>query len=104
MEKNEFLINFSKKIYSLSEILKAHHYISDLAMMNVQDEESDFQCNFKIVSTQYNQEEIMQKFYYLLSREQIKRILAEENKKIRELIVQQAFKPIENLSQVVDEL
>lgn len=104
MEQKQFSVKFSKKIYGSNEILKAHHHISDLVMMNIRDTETDFQCDFKIISTQYSQEEITEKFYYLLSREQIKRILADENKKIRDLIVQQAFKPIENLSQVIDEL
>lgn len=104
MKESKFSIKFSKKIYSSNEILKAHHHISDLVMMNIRDTKDDFQCDFKIISTQYNQEEITQKFHYLLSREQVKRILAEENRKIRDLIVQQAFKPIENLSQVIDEL
>lgn len=104
MNKKTFTIELDKKIYGLDEIIKAHHYISDLAMMNIQEHGDFFHCKFEITAINSDIDNFIKKFYYQLSREQVKKMFAKENKNIRDLIVQQAFKPIANLMQAIDEL
>lgn len=48
--------------------------------------------------------EILDKFLYILSDQQIKSKLLKENGKLRDLIVEHAFKPLQNLEEKLDEI
>ena len=57
-----------------------------------------------ICSHSKNPKEILDRFLYILSDQQIKSKLLKENGKLRDLIVEHAFKPLENLEEKLDEI
>ena len=48
--------------------------------------------------------ETLDRFLYILSDQQIKSRLLRQNGKLRDLIVEHAFKPLENLEEKLDEI
>lgn len=47
---------------------------------------------------------MLDRFLYVLSDQQIKSKLLKQNGKLRDLIVEHAFKPLENLEEKLDEI
>lgn len=57
-----------------------------------------------ICSHAKNPKETLDRFLYILSDQQIKSKLLKQNGKLRDLIVEHAFKPLENLEEKLDEI
>ncbi len=105
MKKNNNTVEivFHRETYDICDIQLAHHNISDKCMLLLDIKGDDLLvrlvCNDELIIN-----DISKEFLYLLSQYRVRRILANENRLIRDLIVEQAFKPIANLEERVNEL
>jgi His-Xaa-Ser system protein HxsD len=90
----------SKKLYNMDDIMAAQHSISDRCTMILDEDNKYYLIN--LTSTE-SPDSIHQLFLYKLSDFVIRSNLLKENKHIRDLIVENAFKPIENLEEKLHE-
>lgn len=95
-------IHYKKIEFELYDnvILKAHYHISDKCSIRINNTLDDG-VEIILTSDVLSDHELEKMFNYYLSQEKIKAILYNENHRIKELIVEQAFKPINNLKMVL---
>ena len=79
-------ILLDKNLYKLEDIINANNSIADKCSMKIDENDKAYIVNI-----------VSKIFFYKLSDFITRRNLLEENKNIRDLIVENAFKPIENL-------
>lgn len=87
-------ILLDKNLYKLEDIINANNSIADKCSMKIDENDKAYIVN---IVSDIVPEEITKIFFYKLSDFITRRNLLEENKYIRDLIVENAFKPIENL-------
>ncbi|RAX54012.1 hypothetical protein CCY99_04835 [Helicobacter sp. 16-1353] len=105
LESNKILIDLDADIYSTEDVILAHHRISNECILLLSTSNKMSNATLHIVLECHDKiDNIAKDFFYFLSQQQTKRILSKQNQKIRDLIVEQAFKPIADLQRVVDEL
>ena len=94
---NYFTIRYSSfeyGIYTEEIILKAHHHMSDKCTIKITPIDNQDAVGILLKSSELSAEELEKQFKYYLSQEKIKSMLYNENHRIKELIVEHAFKPV----------
>jgi len=94
----------SEDVYSVNDIFLAQSFLSDKCVMDVNQNNQNIEIELNVKNNDVDVEALVKDFYFYLSEQKVRNVLLEENGKIRDLIVEQAFKPIANLKDRVDEL
>lgn len=92
------LIKLQKDVYELDDVKLAYNAMSNECTALISVDDNFIQVN--IVSQQHP-DEVFKKFMYNLSEQETRSYLLKHNAKIRDLIVEHAFKPIENLEEII---
>ena len=95
------VIDFDKEIYELDEIKYAYNLLKDKCSMIISDNGDKIRVEIR---PNIESKEMFDTFLSVLSNQQIRSQLLKENGKIRDLIVEHAFKPLENLENKLDEI
>lgn len=98
-DKNIFL-KFNKSLYNIEDIELAHNSISNKCSMVIDEDKEYYKIN---VLCNDDAEDILKLFLYKISEYKTRNRLLNQSKYIRDLIVENAFKPIENLEDKIDE-
>lgn len=94
---NHIIIRYSIlefNIYTEEVMLKAHYHMSDKCTIKITPIDNQDIVEILLESNELSVEELEKQFKYYVSQEKIKRILYNENHRIKELIVEHAFKPV----------
>ena len=95
------VIDFDKEIYELDEIKYTYNLLKDKCSMIISDNGDKIRVEIR---PNIEPKEMFNTFLSVLSNQQIRSQLLKENGKIRDLIVEHAFKPLENLENKLNEI
>lgn len=97
-----FIVEFDKNIYDIEDIKSAYDLLKNRCTILLSDSvhsiKAEIQCH------NISSKKMLDEFLYTLSNQQIKSQLLKNNAKLRDLIVEQAFKPLKDLEERVNEL
>lgn len=98
-------LELDSNFYDVDDIKSAYNLIKDECVMIIKKVGGgDSLLKIDICPHAKPPKEILDRFLYILSDQQIKSKLSKENGKLRDLIVEHAFKPLENLEEKLDEI
>lgn len=102
IKDKDIFIKFDKNIYDLSDIKRTYDLLKDKCVVVLSDDKNCIKAQISCLNVE--PKAILEKFLYTLSNQQIKSQLLKENGKLRDLIVEHAFKPLSNLEERANEL
>lgn len=95
------IINFDKKFYEIGDIQNACNLVKDKCVSLVSENGDKIKLEIR---SHIDTKQMLDEFLYVLSNQQIKSRLLKENGKLRDLIVEHAFKPLKDLEDKRDEI
>lgn len=97
-------INLEESVYSSDDIFLAQSLISNDCVMKLEKPDNKFRIQLTLTNKNINAEDLVKRFLFHISEQHVRSILLKESGYVRDLIVEQAFKPIENLRSRINEL